>query len=125
MGNLPFDINDADLMTVFGVAGKVLSAHVILNQKTGGSKGYGFVEMETEALAVETVKKFEGATLNERAITVQIAAPKPEKKSEKKSEKKPEKNSEKRSDRKLDSPVQSVSPEPLPVDAPPPAPETV
>ncbi|MBU6153957.1 MAG: RNA-binding protein [Bdellovibrionales bacterium] len=78
VGNLPFEVNDADLSTVLSVAGKVIEAKVIINKKTGRSKGYGFVEMETEELALEAVKKFEGATLNERAITVQLATPKQE-----------------------------------------------
>jgi RNA recognition motif-containing protein len=73
VGNLPFDVNDADLATVLGVAGKVESAKIVINKKTGRSKGYGFVEMATEELAKEAVAKFEGATLNERTITVQIA----------------------------------------------------
>ncbi len=76
VGNLPFEVNDADLAAVLGVAGKVVSAKIVINKKTGRSKGYGFVEMETEALAQEAVAKFEGATLNERAITVQVATPK-------------------------------------------------
>jgi RNA recognition motif-containing protein len=78
VGNLPFDVNDADLATVLGVAGKVESAKIVVNKKTGRSKGYGFVEMATEEMAKEAVAKFEGATLNERAITVQIASPKME-----------------------------------------------
>jgi RNA recognition motif-containing protein len=78
VGNLPFEVNDADLSTVLSVAGKVVEAKVILNKKTGRSKGYGFVEMETEELALEAVKKFEGATLNERPLTVQVATPKQE-----------------------------------------------
>jgi len=78
VGNLPFDVNDADLTTVLAVAGKVVDAKVIVNKKTGRSKGYGFVEMETEAMAQEAVQKFEGATLNERALTVQLATPKQE-----------------------------------------------
>ena len=92
VGNLPFDVNDADLATVLGVAGKVIDAKVIVNKKTGRSKGYGFVEMETEAMAQEAVQKFEGATLNERALTVQLATPKQEAeaKSEEKAEAGPE-----------------------------------
>lgn len=78
VGNLPFDVNDADLATVLAVAGTVESAKVIVNKKTGRSKGYGFVEMATVEMAKEAVAKFEGATLNERAITVQVATPKME-----------------------------------------------
>jgi len=78
VGNLPFEVNDADLATVLAVAGKVASAKVIINKKTGRSKGYGFVEMETEELAAAAVKQFEGATLNERPLTVQLATPKQE-----------------------------------------------
>lgn len=75
VGNLPFDVNDADLATILAVAGTVESAKVIINKKSGRSKGYGFVEMATEEMAKEAVVKFEGATLNERAITVQVATP--------------------------------------------------
>lgn len=78
VGNLPFDVNDADLSTVIAVAGGVESAKIVINKKTGRSKGYGFVEMQTEEAALEAVKKFEGATLNERALTVQLATPKQE-----------------------------------------------
>jgi len=78
VGNLPFDVNDADLATVLAVAGTVESAKIIVNKKTGRSKGYGFVEMATEEMAKEACTKFEGATLNERAITVQLATPKME-----------------------------------------------
>jgi RNA recognition motif-containing protein len=78
VGNLPFEVNDADLKTVLSVAGAVESARVVINKKTGRSKGYGFVEMENETMAQEAVKKFEGATLNERPLTVQIASPKQE-----------------------------------------------
>lgn len=77
VGNLPFEVNDADLVTVFSVVGKVNSAKVVINKKTGRSKGYGFVEMETEDLAKEAVSKFEGATLNERSLTVSLASSKP------------------------------------------------
>ena len=78
VGNLPFEVNDADLLTVLAVAGEVVEAKVIVNTKTGRSKGYGFVEMATEEMADLAVKKFEGATLNERALTVQLATPKQE-----------------------------------------------
>ena len=78
VGNLPFEVNDADLLTVLAVAGDVVEAKVIVNTKTGRSKGYGFVEMATEEMADQAVKKFAGATLNERALTVQLATPKQE-----------------------------------------------
>ena len=78
VGNLPFEVNDADLATVLAVAGTVASAKVIINNKTGRSKGYGFVDMETEEMAANAVKMFEGATLNERGLTVQLATPKQE-----------------------------------------------
>ncbi len=79
VGNLPFDVNDADLVKVFSVVGKVASARVVTNKKTGRSQGFAFVEMATDELALETVKVFEGATLNERSITVQVSTPKDEK----------------------------------------------
>ena len=78
IGNLPFDVNDADLVTILSVVGEVASAKVIINRKSGRSKGYAFAEMATEALAQEAIQKFEGATLNERPLTVQLATPKQE-----------------------------------------------
>ena len=78
VGNLPFEVNDADLVTVLSVAGEVVSANVVINRKSGRSKGFAFVEMATEEMAQEAIKKFEGATLNERALTVQLATPKQE-----------------------------------------------
>jgi RNA recognition motif-containing protein len=78
VGNLSFEINDQDLKTVFGIVGPVKSAKVVINRKTGQSKGYGFVEFESQDLVEVAVKKFEGATLNERALTVTVAAPKAE-----------------------------------------------
>lgn len=78
VGNLPFDVNDADLVTVLSVAGEVVTAKVIINRKSGRSKGYAFVEMATEEMAKEAIAKFEGATLNERPLTVQLATPKQE-----------------------------------------------
>src|SRR4051812_39220928 len=55
VGNLPFEVNDADLGAVLAVAGTVVSAKIVINKKTGRSKGYGFVEMETEEAAKEAV----------------------------------------------------------------------
>jgi hypothetical protein len=102
VGNLPFEVNDSDLSTVLSVAGKVTEARVIINKKTGRSKGYGFVEMETEAMAQDAVKQFEGATLNERALTVQLATAKQE--ADAKSEEKPAASAE-------SSPVSGETPE--------------
>ena len=51
VGNLGYDVNDADLSQLFGQHGTVGSANVIMDRATGRSKGFGFVEMSTDAEA--------------------------------------------------------------------------
>ena len=48
VGNLPWSIGDAELEEVFSQYGEVLSARVISDRETGRSRGFGFVEMETD-----------------------------------------------------------------------------
>lgn len=73
VGNLPFEVNNADLKSVFQIVGPVKSAQVVINRKNGRSKGFGFIEFENPDHAKDAITKFEGATLNERALTVATA----------------------------------------------------
>src|SRR5262245_43871646 len=75
VGNLPFSATDDSLKEMFGQAGQVESARIITDRDTGRSKGFGFVEMSTEQEASAAIKKFNGADLNGRSITVNEARP--------------------------------------------------
>jgi len=75
VSNLAFSINDEVLGEVFAEAGSVVSAKVIMDRDSGRSKGFGFVEMSTEAEAQLGISKFNGADYDGRAMTVNEAKP--------------------------------------------------
>ncbi len=75
VGNLPFSATDDVLKEVFTQVGTVESAKVITDRDTGRSKGFGFVEMATEAEAANAITKFNGADFEGRNITVNEAKP--------------------------------------------------
>ena len=75
IGNLPYSATDSALQQLFSQAGVVESAKVISDRDTGRSKGFGFVEMSTEAEAAAAIKKLDGATLDGRKIAVNEARP--------------------------------------------------
>ncbi len=78
VGNLSYKITDEDLKINFSEAGDVVSASIIKDKFSGQSRGFGFVEMKTEEGAAEAIKKFNGGTLDGKAITVNEARPKRE-----------------------------------------------
>jgi RNA recognition motif-containing protein len=78
VGNLSQKVTDEDLRKNFSEAGAVVSAAVIKDKFSGVSRGFGFVEMETEEGAQEAIKKFNGGDLDGKTITVNEARPKPE-----------------------------------------------
>jgi RNA recognition motif-containing protein len=75
VGNLPFSATDQVLSDTFAQCGTVESAKVIIDRDTGRSKGFGFVEMSTEAEAQQVISKFNGADYDGRPITVNEARP--------------------------------------------------
>ncbi|MGK5088725.1 RNA-binding protein [Bdellovibrionota bacterium FG-2] len=75
VGNLPFSATDDVLKEVFTQVGTVESAKVITDRDTGRSKGFGFVEMATDAEAANAITKFNGADFEGRNITVNEAKP--------------------------------------------------
>lgn len=77
IGNLPYSATDASLTEIFSQAGQVQSAKVVMDRMSGRSKGFGFVEMTTDAEAVASVEKFHGADYDGRTITVAEAKPQP------------------------------------------------
>lgn len=75
VGGLAFSVTSDELEDFFKTAGKVVSAQVIMDKYSGRSKGFGFVEMGSEAEAAKAIAEFDGAELNGRAIGVNEAKP--------------------------------------------------
>jgi RNA recognition motif-containing protein len=75
VGNLPYSATDQILTDTFTQCGTVVSAKIIMDRDTGRSKGFGFVEMSTEAEAQDVISKFNGADYDGRAMTVNEAKP--------------------------------------------------
>ena len=75
VGNLSYSIRDNDLEQAFGEFGAVASAKVMMERETGRSKGFGFVEMGTDAEAQAAIEGLNGHTLDGRALTVNDARP--------------------------------------------------
>jgi RNA recognition motif. (a.k.a. RRM, RBD, or RNP domain) len=75
VGNLPYTVRDADLQQSFGQFGAVTSAKVMMERETGRSKGFGFIEMGTDAEAQAAIAGMNGHSLGGRNITVNEARP--------------------------------------------------
>jgi len=75
VGNLPFSSTEQALTEMFGQCGTVESAKIITDRDTGRSKGFGFVEMGSEAEAQAAISKFNGQDYEGRPMTVNEAKP--------------------------------------------------
>ncbi len=78
VGNLSYNIRDEDLQQAFAQYGNVSSAKVMMDRDTGRSKGFGFVEMGTDAEAQSAINGMNGQALDGRAIVVNEARPREE-----------------------------------------------
>jgi RNA recognition motif-containing protein len=75
VGNLPYTVRDEDLQQSFSEFGTVSSAKVMMERDTGRSKGFGFVEMGSDAEAQAAISGMNGQSLGGRSITVNEARP--------------------------------------------------
>jgi cold-inducible RNA-binding protein len=75
VGNLPYSVRDEDLQQAFGAYGAVNSAKVMMERDTGRSKGFGFVEMGSDAEAQAAVEGMNGQSLGGRSLVVNEARP--------------------------------------------------
>lgn len=73
VGNLSFSIGDDGLRTAFESVGAVARAEVVRDRFDGRSRGFGFVEMATEALALEAIRELNGKGLGGRPLRVEAA----------------------------------------------------
>ena len=75
VGNLPYTVRDEDLQQAFSEFGAITSAKVMMERDTGRSKGFGFVEMGSDAEAQAAIAGMNGQSLGGRSITVNEARP--------------------------------------------------
>jgi hypothetical protein len=75
VGNLPYSVRDEDLQQSFGQFGSVTSAKVMMERDTGRSKGFGFVEMGSDAEAQAAINGMNGQPLGGRSVVVNEARP--------------------------------------------------
>ena len=75
VGNLPYSVRDSDLEQSFGQFGAVTSAKVMMERDTGRSKGFGFVEMGSDAEAQAAIAGMNGTPLGGRSLVVNEARP--------------------------------------------------
>ncbi len=75
VGNLPYGVRDTDLEQAFAQFGSVTSAKVMMERDTGRSKGFGFVEMGSDAEAQAAINGMNGQSLGGRNVVVNEARP--------------------------------------------------
>ena len=75
VGNLPYSFRDDDMQQAFSAFGTVNSAKVMMDRDTGRSKGFGFVEMGTDAEALAAIAGVNGQQHGGRGIVVNEARP--------------------------------------------------
>ena len=75
VGNLPYSFRDEDLQQAFAPHGTVTSAKVMMERDTGRSKGFGFVEMGSDAEAQAAISGVNGQQYGGRGLVVNEARP--------------------------------------------------
>ena len=78
VGNLSYTTTEDDLRALFAQAGTVKSVSLIMDRDTGRSKGFGFIEMETQVEAQKAISMLNGQELHDRALKVNLARPREE-----------------------------------------------
>ena len=73
VGNLPFSTTASELEELFGSFGEVVDARVITDRETGRSRGFGFVELDSEEAAQKAVSELNDSELEGRRIVVDAA----------------------------------------------------
>jgi cold-inducible RNA-binding protein len=78
VGNLSFNTTENDLQDAFAAHGSVLEANLMTDRATGRSRGFAFVTMGTQEEAEQAIEALNGASLDGRALTVNVAKPREE-----------------------------------------------
>jgi RNA recognition motif-containing protein len=75
VGNLPWQCTADDLLTLFQEQGAVVRVQVISDKETGRSRGFGFVEMQSDSAGQNAIEKLDGTEYEGRLLTVKEARP--------------------------------------------------
>ncbi len=75
VGGIPYSSTNDDLKAHFSGAGTVVSAQIIIDKMTNRSKGFGFVEMASDAEAEKAITMFHDQEFQGRRLTVNVARP--------------------------------------------------
>ena len=75
VGNLPYSFRDQDMLQTFGQYGTIVSAKVMIDRDTDRSKGFGFVEMSSDAEAKAAIDGLNGKDVGGRGLVVNEAKP--------------------------------------------------
>ena len=75
IGNMSYDTTEDSLRDLFAGVGEVESVNIITDRRSGRPRGFGFVEMATEEEAQAAISQLNGATLDDRQISVAEARP--------------------------------------------------
>jgi cold-inducible RNA-binding protein len=78
VGNMPYRTTEDQIRDLFAQAGEVETVSLITDRETGRPKGFGFVEMKTTEGGQEAIKRFNGYEIESRALTVNEARPREE-----------------------------------------------
>jgi len=78
VGNLSYNTTEDNLRELFMQAGGVVSVALIKDRYSGQSKGFAFVEMSSQADMQKAISMFNGHTLDDRQLTVNVARPREE-----------------------------------------------
>ena len=78
VGNLSFNTTENDLQDAFAAHGTVTEANLVMDRMSGRPRGFGFVTMSTEEEAQKAISALNGASIDGRAVTVNVARPKEE-----------------------------------------------
>jgi len=75
VGNLSFNTSSQDLNDLFGALGTVESTNIIEDRETGRSRGFGFIEMASQAEGENAIAQLDGKEIDGRALKVNEAKP--------------------------------------------------
>jgi RNA recognition motif-containing protein len=75
VGNLPYQVDETQLQSLFAQAGTVETVSVVRDRTTGQARGFAFVEMSTDAEAQDAIRQFNSADFGGRQLMVNEAKP--------------------------------------------------
>lgn len=78
VGNLPYSVTDDELRAAFAEFGEVASAKIIMDRFSGRSKGFGFVEMNSDTEAEKAIEALNNSEMQGRNLRVNQAKPRPD-----------------------------------------------